>query len=107
MSANFVGNTLTRSEGIEIYIPHDVTSARPQTRTIAFFANFGRICATEQSLNSKIMSQCNKDVNFLNKKGGKKIHFIGTLNNQRTAVQKENEKLTGKVLRPVKFLSAN
>ena len=50
MSANFVGNTLTRSEGIEIYIPHDVTSARPQTRTIAFFANFGRICATEQSL---------------------------------------------------------
>ena len=43
MSANFVGNTLTRSEAIEIYTPYDVTSPRPRKTTIAFFANFGGI----------------------------------------------------------------
>ena len=62
---NFVGNTPTLSEGIETYTSYDVTSSRPQATTIAFFANFGVICAMEQRLNSKIMSQCNKDFIFL------------------------------------------
>ena len=69
MSANFVGNTLTQSEAIETYRPYDVTSSRPRKTTIAFFANFGGIeklfCVPEQSLNSKIMNQCNVDFNFL------------------------------------------
>ena len=66
MSANFVGNTLTQSEAIETYTPYDVTSSRPWKTKIAFFANFGGIfCAPEQSLNSKIMNQCNIDFNFL------------------------------------------
>ena len=30
MSANFVENTLTRSEAIETYTPYDVTSSRPR-----------------------------------------------------------------------------
>ena len=46
MRAKFVGNTLTRSEAIEIYTPHElheVTGSRPRKTTIAFFANFGHI----------------------------------------------------------------
>ena len=69
MSANLVGNTLTQSEAIETYTPYDVTSSRPRKTTIAFFANFGRIeklfCAPDQSLNAKIMNQCNMDFDFL------------------------------------------
>ena len=69
MSANFVGNTLTQSEAIKTYTPYDVTSSRPQKTKIAFFANFGGIeklfCVPDQSLNSKIMNQCNIDFNFL------------------------------------------
>ena len=69
MSANFVGNTLTQSEVIETYTPYDVTSSRPQKTTIAFFGNFGGIekllRVPDQSLNSKIMNQCNIDFNFL------------------------------------------
>ena len=69
MSANFVGNTLTQSEAIETYAPYDVISCRPRKTKIAFFANLGRIeklfCAPEQSLNSKVMNQFNKDFNFL------------------------------------------
>ena len=69
MSANFVGNTLTQSEAIEIYTPYDVTSSRPRKRIIAFFANFGGIeklfCAPDKSLDSKIMNKCNIDFNFL------------------------------------------
>ena len=69
MSANFVGNTLTLSEAIETYTPYDVTSSRARKTTIAIFVNFGGIeklfCAPEQSLNSKIMNQCNIDFNFL------------------------------------------
>ena len=69
MSADFVGNTLTQSEAIETYTPYDVTSSRPRKTTIAFFANFGGIekllCTPDQSLNSKIMNQCNIDFNFL------------------------------------------
>ena len=63
MSANFVGNTLTQSEAIETYTPYDVTSFRPRKTKIAFFANFRGIeelfCAPDQSLNLKIMNQCN------------------------------------------------
>ena len=40
MSADFVGNTVTRSESIELYTPYDVTSPRPRKTIIAFFANF-------------------------------------------------------------------
>ena len=51
----FVGNTLTRTEAIEIYTPNDVTSSSSRKTTIAFFANFGGIeklfCVREQSLN--------------------------------------------------------
>ena len=69
MSANFVGNTLTQSEAIEMYTPYDVTSSRPWKTKIAFFANFEGIeklfCVPEQSLNSKIMNQCNIDFNFV------------------------------------------
>ena len=69
VSANIIGNTLTRSEAIEIYTPYDITSSWPRKMTIAFFANFGGIeklfCAPEQSLNSKIMNQCNIYFNFL------------------------------------------
>ena len=69
MSANLVGNTLTQSEAIKTYTPYDVTSSRPRKTKIAFFANFGGIeklfCVPEQSLNSKIMNQCNTDFNFL------------------------------------------
>ena len=69
MSANLVGNTLTRSEEIETYTPYDVISSRPRKTKIAYFANFGGIeklfCAPDQSLNSKIMNQCNIDFNFL------------------------------------------
>ena len=69
VSANFVGKTLTQSEAIETYTPYDVTSSRPQKMTIAYFANFGGIeklfCTSDQSLNSKIMNQCNIDFNFL------------------------------------------
>ena len=43
MSADFVRNTLTRSESIELYTPYDVTSPRPRKTTIAFFSNFGGI----------------------------------------------------------------
>ena len=68
MSANFVGNTLTQSEAIETYTPYDVTSSRPRKTTTVFFANFGAIeklfCAPDQSLNLKIMNQCNMDFNF-------------------------------------------
>ena len=53
MSANFVGKTLTQSEAIETYTPHDVTSSRPRKTKIAFFANFRGIekllCMPEQS----------------------------------------------------------
>ena len=69
MSANFVGNTLIQSEAIETYTPYDVTSSRPRETKIVLFGNFGGIekifCAPEQSLNSKIMNQCNIDYNFL------------------------------------------
>ena len=69
MSGNFVGNTLTQSEAIETYIPYDVTSFRPRKTKIAFFVNHGGIeklfCVLDQSLNSKIMNQCNIDLNFL------------------------------------------
>ena len=69
VSTNFVGYTLNQSEAIETYTPYDVTSSRPRKTTIAFFANFGEIeklfCAPEQSLNSKIMNQCNKDFYIL------------------------------------------
>ena len=69
VSANFVENALTESEVIETYTSHDVTSSRPWKRTIAYFDNFGGIekvlCAPDQSLNSKIMNQCNIDFNFL------------------------------------------
>ena len=69
VSANFIGNTLTQSEATETYTPYDVTSSRPRKTTIALFANFGGIeklfCAPDQSLNSKIMNQCNIDFNFL------------------------------------------
>ena len=69
VSGNFVGNTLTHSEAIETYTPYDVTSSTPRKTKIAFFANIGGIeklfCAPEQSLNSKIMDQCNIDFNFL------------------------------------------
>ena len=65
VSGNFVENTLTQSEAIETYTPYDVTSSRPRKTKIALFANFGGIeklfCAPEQSLNSKIMNQCNID----------------------------------------------
>ena len=68
-STNFVGNTLTQSEAIETYTPYNVTSSRPRKTKIAFFANFGGIeklfCVPEQSLNLKIMNQCNIDFNFL------------------------------------------
>ena len=83
MSGNFVGIRLTQSEAIETYTPYDVTSSRPWKRKIAFFANFGGIvklfCMPEQSLNSKIMNQCNIDFNFLEQKKGQKYHLIGTL----------------------------
>ena len=84
MNDNFVGNTLTQSKAIETYtFTYDVTSSRPRKTKIAFFANFGGIeklfCAPEQSLNSKIMNQCNVDFNFLEQKRGLKFHFIGTL----------------------------
>ena len=69
VSTNFVGYTLNQSEAIETYTPYDVTSFRPRKTTIAFFANFGGIeklfCAPEQSLNSKIMNQCNMNFYFL------------------------------------------
>ena len=69
MSADFVGNTVTRSESIELYTPYDVTSPRPRKTIIAFFANFEGIeklfCVPEQSVNSKIMNQCNIDFNLL------------------------------------------
>ena len=75
MSANFVGNTLTQSEAIETYTPYDVTSSRPRKPTIAFFANFGGIeklfCTPDQSLNSKIMNQCNMEFSGINFKGVK------------------------------------
>ena len=68
-----LGNTLTQSEAIETYTPYDVTSFRPRKTTIAFFANFGGIeklfCSADQSLNSKIMNQCNIVLIFWNKKG--------------------------------------
>ena len=69
MSANFVGNTVTQSEAIETYTPYDINSSRPRKMTIAFFANLRGIqklfCMPDQSLNSKIMNQCNIDFNFL------------------------------------------
>ena len=69
MGANFVGNTLTQSEAIKTYTPYDITSPRPWKRKIAFFANFGGLeklfCVPDQSLNLKIMNQCNIDFNFL------------------------------------------
>ena len=80
MSANFVGNTLTQSEAIETYTPHNVTGPRPRKTTVAFFAKFGGLRAgPDQSLNSKITNQCNVDFNFLELKRGLKFHFIGTL----------------------------
>ena len=64
-----VGNAPTQSEAIKTYTPYDVTSSGPRKMKIAFFANFGGIgklfCMPEQSLNSKIMNQCNIDFNFL------------------------------------------
>ena len=69
VSGNFVGNTLTQNEAIETYTYYDVTSSRPRKTKIAFFSNFRGIeklfCAPEQSLNSKIMNQCNIDFSFL------------------------------------------
>ena len=69
VSANFVRHILTQRDVIKIYTPYDITSPRPRKTTIAFFANFGGIeklfCEPEQSLNSKIMNQCNIDFNFL------------------------------------------
>ena len=69
MSGNFVVNTLTQSEAIETYTPYDVTSSRPRKTKITFFANIGGIeklfYVPEQSLNSKIMNQCNIDFNFV------------------------------------------
>ena len=69
MSGNFVVNTLTQSEAMETYTTYDVTSSRPRKTTIASFANFGGIeklfYVPEQSLNSKIMNQCNIDFNFV------------------------------------------
>ena len=69
MSAYFVGKTLIQSAAIKTYTLYDVTSSRPRKTKIAFFANFGGIeilfYAPEQSLNSKIMNQCNIDFNFL------------------------------------------
>ena len=69
VSANFKGSTLTESEASETYTPYDVTSSRPRKTKIALFANFGGIeklfYTPEQSLNSKIMNQCNIDFNFL------------------------------------------
>ena len=83
MSANFVGNTLTQSEAIETYTPYDVTSSRPRKTTIALFANFGRMeklfCAPDQSLNSKIIYQCNIGFKKKKKKRELSFHFIGTL----------------------------
>ena len=81
MGANFVGNILTQSGAIKIKTPYDVNSSRPWK--IAFFSNFGGIeklfFAPDQSLNSKIMNQCNIDFDFLEKKRALKFHFIGTL----------------------------
>ena len=42
MRANFVGNTLTKSEAIETYTPYDVTSSRPRKTKIAFFCQLWR-----------------------------------------------------------------
>ena len=79
MCGNLVGNTLTQSEAIETYTPYDVTSSRPQKTKIAFFANFGGIeklfCVPDQSLNSKIMDQCNIDLYFPGIKKGAKVSF--------------------------------
>ena len=85
MSANFVGNTLAQSEAIETYKPYDVTSSRPRKTKIAFFADLGGIeklfCAPEQSLNSKIMNQCNR-LQFSGIKKGAKISFHRHFNKQ-------------------------
>ena len=70
MSVNFVGNTLTQSDTIESCTPYDVTtcSSRPPKTTIAFFVEKGirkLFYNPDQTLNSKIMNQCNIDFNFL------------------------------------------
>ena len=49
-----------------------------EKRKLHFFANL-LLCAPDQSLNSKIINQCNIDFNFLEEKRGPKCHFIGTL----------------------------
>ena len=84
MSANFVGNTLTRSEAIKIYTPYDVTNSRPHKMKIAFFENFGGL----EKINLRAVPEL-KLINyesvrhklqfFWNKKRGLKFHFIGTL----------------------------
>ena len=52
LSANFVGNTLTQSEAIEIYTPYDVTSPRPRKRQLHFLPTLeGLFWAPDQSLN--------------------------------------------------------
>ena len=43
MSANFVLDTLSGGEAIEICTPYDVTSSRTPKTTIAFFVIFGGI----------------------------------------------------------------
>ena len=68
-SGTFVGNTLTQSDAIKSYTPYNVTCSRPWKMTIVFFVNFGEMkklfYAPDQSLNWKIMNQCNIDFNFL------------------------------------------
>ena len=79
MSADFVGNTLTRSESIELYTPYDVTSRRPRKTTVAFFDNFGGIeklfCAPDLELKFENYESVQHRLQFTGIKRGAKISF--------------------------------
>ena len=82
MSANFIGNTLTQSEAIDIYTPYDVTSSRPQKKL--HFCQFWRdrkiiLCAGPE-LKFENYESVQHRLQFSGIKKGAKISFHGHFN---------------------------
>ena len=79
MSADFVGNTLTRSESIELYTPYDVTSPRPRKTIIAFFCQLWKdrkiILRAGTELKFENYESVQRRLQFTGIKKGAKISF--------------------------------
>ena len=81
MSANFVGNTLTQSEAIEIYTPYDITSSRPRKTKIAFFWRDKKIILhAGPELKFKNYESVQHRLQFSGIKKGANISFHGHFN---------------------------